>query len=48
MDTEPLVTHKELAAALFAVHDILEELREIKRLPGGENGWEEKGPEDQG
>ena len=38
MDAEPLVTREELAAALFAVHDILEEVRTIRRLldDGGE------------
>jgi hypothetical protein len=47
VDAEPLITHDELAAALFAVHDILEELREIKKRLGGDNGWEEEGPEDE-
>jgi hypothetical protein len=47
MDTEPLVTHKEVAAALFAVHDILEELREIKccleaRMAGKRKGRKTK------
>jgi hypothetical protein len=48
IDTEPLITHDELAAALFALHDILEEVREIKRLLGGDDGEEEEEPEDQG
>jgi hypothetical protein len=42
MDPEPLITHDELAAALFAVHDILEEVRQIKRLLGGDDGEEEE------
>jgi hypothetical protein len=32
----------------FAVHDILEEVRDIKRLLGGDDGEEEEEPEDQG
>jgi len=46
MDPETLLTHEGLAAALFAVHDILEEVRQIKRLLGGDDGEEEE-PEDE-
>jgi len=36
MDREQLVTRDELAAGLFALHDILEEVRRIRRFLSGE------------
>jgi hypothetical protein len=36
VNDEPLVTREELAAALFALHDILEEVRKIRRFLSGE------------
>ena len=47
MEEEPLLTRPELAAALLAIHDILEEVREIKRLLQ-DNGEEEEESEEQG
>jgi hypothetical protein len=47
MDEDALVTRPELAAALLAIHDILEEVREIKRLLQ-DDGEEEEEPEEQG
>jgi len=40
VEDEPLITRPELAAALLAVHDILDEVRRIRRLLS--NGEEEE------
>jgi hypothetical protein len=32
VEDQPLITRAELAAALFALHDILDEVRRIRRL----------------
>jgi hypothetical protein len=48
MQPEELITRDEVVPALFALHDILEEVREIRRLLGGDDGEEEEEPEDQG
>ena len=40
MDQQPLITRSELEAALFALHDILEEVRIIRRLVEGDDGEE--------
>jgi len=42
-----LITRAEVVAGLFAVHDILEDVREIRSLLGGDDGEEEEEPEDQ-
>ena len=48
MQPERLITRGEVVAALFALHDILEEVREIRRPIGGNGGEEEEEPEDEG
>ena len=45
---ERLITRGEVVAALFALHDILEEVREIRRLIGDDDGEEEEESEDEG
>jgi len=46
VDPQPLVSRDELAAVFFAVHDILEEVREITRLLRDDDGEEAEEPED--
>jgi hypothetical protein len=37
---EPLIAREEIAAALFALHDILDEIRAIRRNLEGDDGGE--------
>jgi hypothetical protein len=46
VEPQPLVSREELAAVFFAVHDILEEVREITRLLRDDDGEEAEEPED--
>jgi hypothetical protein len=41
MDAQPLVTREEGVSAFFALYDLLEEVRIIRRLLQGDNGEEE-------
>jgi hypothetical protein len=40
VDSQPLISRSELQAALFALYDILEEVRIIRRLLDGGDGEE--------
>ena len=39
--SEPVVTRAELEAAIFALYDLLEEVRKIRALLEGDDGEEE-------
>jgi hypothetical protein len=41
MDGEPLIQREELVPILFAVHDLVREVRTIRRLMEAEDGGEE-------
>jgi hypothetical protein len=41
VDPQPLVTREELVPAFFALYDLLEEVRIIRRLLQGDDGEEE-------
>ena len=45
VDREPLIARGEIEAAFFALYDLLEEVRKIRRLLQGDDG-EEEIPED--
>jgi hypothetical protein len=40
VDPQPLVTREEIVPALFAIHDILDEVRAIRLLLEGDDGEE--------
>jgi hypothetical protein len=45
--TGQLITRAEVVAGLFALHDILEEVSEIRRLLGDDTGGEEEESQDE-